>query len=235
MIEQFLWVIFPYIALTIFIGGHIYRYNHDQFGWTAKSSELLEKKQLKWGSNLFHFGIIFVFFGHVLGILIPASIYEALGVTKDMYHILAIAGGIPAGIIATVGLLILINRRLTDKHVKLTSSKGDFVALFFLSVVMLTGLASTFLNINPQGFDYRTTIGPWFRSLFVFQPDPTLMSTVPIWFKIHILAAFAFFAVWPFTRMVHVFSFPLKYLSRSFVVYRKRRPYKQDQPVKKTL
>ncbi|NEJ98961.1 respiratory nitrate reductase subunit gamma, partial [Rhizobium leguminosarum] len=103
MIEQILWVILPYIVITIFIGGHIYRYQHDQFGWTAKSSEMLEKKKLALGSSLFHWGIFFVIGGHVMGILIPESLYEALGVSEHMYHKIAIGFGLPAGIAALSG------------------------------------------------------------------------------------------------------------------------------------
>src|SRR4051794_38487954 len=102
MFEQFLWVVLPYIVLTIFIGGHIYRYQYDQFGWTSKSSELLEKKYLRLGSNLFHFGIIFVFGGHVMGLLVPIEVYEALVVTEHQYHNIALIGGIPAGLAATI-------------------------------------------------------------------------------------------------------------------------------------
>ena len=89
---------------------------------------------------------------------------------------------------------------------------------------MLAGLSSTFLNIDSKGFDYRTTIGPWFRSLFIFQPKVEYMMEVPVWFKIHILAGMGLFAVWPFTRLVHVFSAPIKYISRSYVIYRRRIP-----------
>ena len=98
MMDQFLWVLFPYIIFAIFIGGHIFRYNYDQFGWTSKSSELLEKKMLRIGSLLFHFGIMFVIGGHVMGILIPESIYRSIGISEHMYHIVAISFGLPAGL-----------------------------------------------------------------------------------------------------------------------------------------
>ncbi|MGX1900884.1 respiratory nitrate reductase subunit gamma [Thermolongibacillus altinsuensis] len=224
MLDQFLWGFFPYIVLTIFIGGHIYRYNHDQFGWTTKSSEFLEKKSLRFGSVLFHWGILFVFVGHVMGILIPKSFYDAIGISEEIYHTMAIGFGIPAGVAAIIGLAILVQRRLTVKRIRLTSSKADFLVLFLLAIVMLTGLASTLLNVDSKGFDYRTTISPWFRSVLMFQADPSYMVNVPIWFKIHIVAALSIFIVWPFTRLVHVFSMPFRYLGRSYVVYRKRMP-----------
>ena len=132
MFEQFLWVVLPYIVLTIFIGGHIYRYQYDQFGWTSKSSELLEKKLLRLGSNLFHWGIIFVFGGHVMGLLIPVEVYEAMGITEHQYHTIALVGGIPAGLAATFGILILFYRRMTVRRLIATSTKGDWVSLFFL-------------------------------------------------------------------------------------------------------
>ncbi|XJZ28848.1 respiratory nitrate reductase subunit gamma [Bacillota bacterium Lsc_1132] len=224
MFDQFLWMIFPYIVLTIFIFGHIYRYNHDQFGWTSKSSELLEKKLLRLGSNLFHFGIIFVFFGHVAGLLIPVGVYESLGVSEQAYHTVALIGGIPAGIASVAGLIILSYRRITVRRIIATSTKGDYLAVIFLTIVALSGLAATFLNIEPKGFDYRQTIGPWIRSVLLFHADASYLANVPVWFKIHLVAAMGIFAVWPFTRLVHVFSMPLRYLSRSYVIYRKREP-----------
>ncbi|KAA6451979.1 respiratory nitrate reductase subunit gamma [Bacillus swezeyi] len=226
MSEQILWVILPYIVITIFIGGHIYRYHHDQFGWTAKSSELLEKKKLALGSSLFHWGIFFVIGGHVMGILIPESFYQAIGVSEHVYHKVAIGFGLPAGIASLTGLIILAYRRVADKRIRKTSSVSDLVTLAALLFMMITGLAATFLNIDSKGFDYRTTIGPWFRNIFLFKPDASLMASVPLWFKIHIVMGYVIFIAWPFTRLVHVFSMPLKYLTRSYVIYRKRAPRK---------
>lgn len=228
MINQFLWVVLPYIVLTIFIGGHFYRYNHDQFGWTTKSSQLLEKKLLRVGSNLFHWGIIFVFGGHVMGLLIPISVYEAMGVNEHQYHTIALLGGIPAGIAATIGIIILTNRRMTVKRIFRASTKGDWVSLFFLLVVILSGMSATLLNIDSHGFDYRTTIAPWLRGVLMLQADASYLTSVPMWFKIHMIAAMGLFAAWPFTRLVHVFSVPLRYLSRSYVIYRKREPKQQN-------
>ncbi|AKI93886.1 Nitrate reductase-like protein NarX [Bacillus subtilis] len=222
MSGQILWGIMPYIVLTIFIGGHIYRYQHDQFGWTAKSSELLEKKKLAAGSTLFHWGLLCVVGGHVMGILIPEGVYASLGISEHMYHKMAIGAGLPAGIAACTGLVILTYRRLFDKRIRKTSSPSDILTLLLLLFMMLSGVAATFLNIDSKGFDYRTTVGPWFREIALFRPDPSLMESVPLWFKFHIVIGYVVFILWPFTRLVHVFSLPLKYLTRSYVVYRKR-------------
>lgn len=226
--NQFLWVVLPYIILTIFIGGHLYRYNYDQFGWTSKSSQLLEKKLLRIGSNLFHWGILFVFGGHVMGLLIPIEVYEAMGVNEHQYHTIALLGGVPAGIAATIGIIILTYRRMTVRRIIATSSKGDWVSLIFLLIVILSGMAATLLNIDSHGFDYRTTIGPWLRGVLTFRADASYLAEVPIWFKIHIIAVMGIFAAWPFTRLVHVFSAPLRYLTRSYVIYRKREPKQQS-------
>ncbi|MEG7283059.1 respiratory nitrate reductase subunit gamma [Bacillus sp. 0909A] len=222
MSGQILWGVMPYIVLTIFIGGHIYRYQHDQFGWTAKSSELLEKKKLAAGSILFHWGMLCVIGGHLMGILMPEALYTSIGISEHVYHKMAISAGLPAGIAACTGLFILTYRRLFDKRIRKTSSPSDILILILLLFMMLTGVAATFLNIDSRGFDYRTTIGPWFREIFLFRPDASLMESVPLWFKFHIMIGYIVFILWPFTRLVHVFSLPLKYLTRSYVVYRKR-------------
>lgn len=219
--EWIVWGILPYVVMTLFIGGHIFRYKYDQFGWTTKSSEFLEKKDLKLGSNLFHWGIIFVFGGHVMGIIVPKGLHESLGLSETAYHTLALVAGIPAGVIALIGLIILIRRRFKHQRIRLTTSKADWVALFGLLLVVGSGLAATFLNIDSQGFDYRETIGPWFRGLFKLNIQPELMSSVPLWFKVHVLGGFILFAVWPFTRLVHFFSLPLLYISRSPIIYRR--------------
>ena len=222
MMDLLLWGIFPYIILTIFVGGLIYRYQKDQFGWTTKSSELLEKKQLRWGSILFHFGIIFVFGGHVLGLIIPVELYHALGITEHMYHLVAIGFGIPAGIAALIGMILLTWRRISVKRIKATTSPSDWVALIFVLAAITTGITATSLNVDSHGFDYRTTIAPWLRGLFYFHIQPELMVDVPIWFKIHIYTTFSLYVVFPFTRLVHVFSLPIRYLGRSFVIYKRR-------------
>lgn len=223
--DQFLWVIYPYLVVTIFIVGNLYRFNMNQFGWTSKSSEFLEKSVLKWGSTLFHWGIIFVFFGHVTGLLVPLSVYRALGVSDELYHFMALFAGGIAGLAALVGASILMVRRLSVKRVRATSSAGDILAIVLLVVVILTGISATGTNtVSHSEFDYRATINPWIRGILTFRPDASLMLAVPVAFKIHIVAAFGLFAIWPFTRLVHVFSMPITYLRRSYVVYRRRQP-----------
>lgn len=221
--EQFLWVIYPYVALTIFVVGHIYRYNTDQLGWTARSSELLEKKSLKWGSMLFHLGILAVVGGHVSGLLIPKAWTEAAGITDHMYHMVAVYAGGSAGLVTLAGILILTVRRFSNERVYAVSSMADLIAVVLVLAEVVLGLAGTATNIfGGTGFDYRETMAPWLRGLLLLQPDANFMQNVPLPFKLHVIMGFALFLVWPFTRLVHVWSMPIEYISRPYIHYVRR-------------
>src|SRR5699024_8236336 len=126
---------------------------HDQLGWTTKSSEIFEKKKLGIGSNAFHWGIIFVFGGHVLGVLIPEGVYASLRITEEMYHKVALGFGIQAGLLAIFGLFVLMYRRFTHRRARSRSSTVSSIALLCLAIVMLTAIFATFFTINPLGFD----------------------------------------------------------------------------------
>lgn len=219
--QNLFWVSFPYIMLTMFVVGHIYRYNTDQFGWSAKSSEFLEKKKLKWASILFHYGIIFVFFGHVAGILVPKSVYDTLGITDHMYHMGAVWIGGLAGIATFIGILLLMVRRFTVKRIYIHSTFRDIFVLILLTLIIVTGFFNTiWYTGRGVAFEYRDTISPWFRGILALNPMPELMIGIPMGFKIHVVSAFLIFGLWPFTRLVHVWSLPLEYLGRKFVVYK---------------
>lgn len=221
--SQFLWVIFPYLALALMIVGSLYRFVYGQRGWGSKSSEILEKKWLRRGSLMFHWGMLFVFGGHVMGLLIPISVYHALGVSTEFYHFNADLFGGLAGLITFAGVVILLWRRICDSRVRANSSASDFVALILLLIVIGIGTFETVGYNNIFGaYEYRTTIGPWIRELVVLHPDAALMKSVPVVLKAHILAAFSLFAIWPFTRLVHVFSLPIRYPLRAPVQYRSR-------------
>ncbi|EGQ2763936.1 respiratory nitrate reductase subunit gamma [Staphylococcus pseudintermedius] len=224
MFNQFLWVIFPYLCLAVFVIGHIARYRYDQFSWTAKSSEFIEKKQLKWGSLLFHLGVIPVFFGHVVGLLIPAHWLEAVGVNNHIYHIDAVYIGSIFGIITLIGMFLLTARRITKQNVRRLSSASDIFVNFLLLLIVFVGCYATLVtNATTPEFDYRQTISIWFRALFTLSPDANLMTEVPLAFQLHVLLGFTIMACWPFTRLVHVWSVPVTYASRSYIIYRKHK------------
>ena len=221
--DQLLWVVFPYICLSIFVVGHFWRYRYDKFGWTTRSSQLYEDKLLRLGSPLFHFGILGVVGGHILGLLVPRSWTEAIGINDHVYHYLALAGGVPAGIAATVGMIILIYRRRTVGPVFSATTPMDKVMYAFLGAAIVLGMWNTVLGAaGLEEYNYREGVSVWYRGFLAFSPEPELMAEAPLGFQLHALVAFALFALWPFTRLVHVFSAPLGYVTRPYIVYRSR-------------
>lgn len=222
-VDLILWVIVPYVAITVFVGGHVWRYRYDKFGWTTRSSQLYESRLLRLGSPLFHFGILLVLLGHIGGILVPHTWTEALGVSDTTYHAIAVVLGAAAGFCTLVGMAILIYRRRTVGPVFSATTRNDKAMYVLLAASLLLGLATTVLgNLTGDPHDYRTTVAPWFRSIFYLHPDAALMTQAPLGFQLHVLVAWALFAFWPFTRLVHMFSAPLGYLTRPYIVYRSR-------------
>jgi nitrate reductase gamma subunit len=218
-----LWVVAPYVALTSFVLGHLWRYRYDKFGWTTRSSQMYESRLLRIGSPLFHFGILVVLLGHIGGLVIPKSWTEAVGIGETAYHVVAVVLGTVAGIATLGGLAILLYRRRTVGPVFTATTRNDKLMYAVLGVTIVLGLAATVAaNLVGGGYDYRTTISPWFRSIFYFSPDPALMASAPLLFQLHALSALVLFAIWPFTRLVHMLTAPVGYLTRPYVVYRSR-------------
>jgi nitrate reductase gamma subunit len=219
-----LWVVLPYFCLGVFAGGHVWRWRHDQFGWTTHTSQLLENRLLRLGSPLFHLGAFGVIGGHVLGLIVPASLTEAIGVSEHAYHVASVTGGTITGVMLVAGLALLIARRLVSSRIRRVTTAMDRVLYASLAAMVVLGMSGTVLvNLFGEGYDYRDTIAVWFRGIFWFQPDPTLMTGAPLVFRLHALGGFLFLALWPFTRLVHVWSAPIAYLWRPYVVYRARR------------
>lgn len=218
-----LWVALPYAAAATFVVGHIWRYRYDQFGWTTRSSQTYENRLLRWGSPMFHFGMFAVIAGHAMGLLIPAEWLFAIGITEGMYHFVATWLGTVAAIVTLAGLIILIYRRRKIGPVFLATTRMDKLMYIFLAGAIVLGSISTIqTQVFGGGYNYRETISPWFRSLFILQPQPGLMEGVPLLYQLHVITATLLFALWPFTRLVHVFSVPIWYLFRPYIVYRSR-------------
>jgi nitrate reductase gamma subunit len=218
-----LWVAVPYASIAVFVVGHIWRYRYDKFGWTTRSSQTYENRLLRWGSPMFHLGILMVIAGHVVGLFVPREWLYAVGISEEIYHFGATSLGTIAAILTLAGLAILVYRRRTVGPVFLATTVMDKVMYVFLGATLAFGtLATLMFQVFGSGFHYRETISPWIRSIFFFQPQPELMVGVPLLFQIHVVTAFALFALWPFTRLVHVFSAPVGYLFRPYIVYRSR-------------
>lgn len=223
-LDILLWGVFPYVCIALLIGGTIWRYKYDQFGWTTRSSQLYEGRLLRIASPLFHFGILVVLIGHLMGLLIPKSWTDAVGISQHAYHLMALSLGALAGICTLVGVVLLIWRRRTTGPVFAATTANDkFMYIFLVAAIVLGLLATFFGSITPDGqaeHNYRETVSIWFRSLFVFQPNIETMAAATTLFHLHVLVGLLLFAVWPFTRLVHAFSAPVEYLFRPYIVYR---------------
>ena len=220
-----LWIVVPYVSMAVLVLGTIYRHRYDKFGWTTRSSQLYESDILRWGSPLFHVGILLVLGGHIAGLVVPKSWTAAVGIDDHAYHALAVGLGSVAGLLLLLGMAILIARRRLVGPVFTATTRNDKGMYLILAVVILFGLWTTIrINTFGPGYDYRETVGPWLRSLFILRPDPEQMAGVPVGLQAHIAAAWVLFAVWPFTRLIHAFSAPVGYLTRPYVVYRSRDP-----------
>ncbi|HET6166911.1 MAG TPA: respiratory nitrate reductase subunit gamma [Marmoricola sp.] len=224
-----LWVIVPYVCLVVFVLGHLWRYRYDKFGWTTRSSQLYESRLLRLGSPLFHFGMLGVVGGHVIGLLVPESWTDAVGISETAYHWAALVGGIGAGLLTVVGMVILIYRRRTTGPVFSATTPMDKVMYAVLAAVILLGMWNTLASslfglgaVDGDAYDYREGVSLWFRSIPALNPDTQAMADAPLGFQLHALGACLLFALWPFTRLVHVFSAPVGYVTRPYIVYRSR-------------
>jgi len=219
-----LWGVLPYLVALLLIGGLIWRYRYDQFGWTTRSSQLYESRLLRIASPMFHYGLFVVLGGHLLGLLIPKSWTDVV-VTQDTYHLVALVAGTLAGIATLVGIVMLIYRRRTTGPVFLATTRNDKLMYVVLVAAIVFGMVATLTGGHyPDGakHNYRETVSIWFRSLLVFQPDVEAMAASTWQFQVHVLVGFALFALIPFSRLVHAFTVPLHYLFRPYIVYRSR-------------
>jgi nitrate reductase gamma subunit len=219
-----LFVALPYVALAVFVVGHIWRYRFDRFGWTSRSSELYERRLLLVGGPLFHYGTLLAILGHAAGLLVPKAWTEALGVPESLYVTFAKLGGSLAAVLVVAGLLVLSVRRAGNDRVRRVTSALDWAAIALLWVMVALGVAVTvgYQDLGP-GYDYRETVSVWLRGVFALHPDVAGMAAAPLIFRVHVTVAWLFLALFPFTRFVHFWSAPVWYLARPFLVYRRRR------------
>lgn len=213
--HQFLFGTLPYIALTILLVGSVARYERDPFTWKSKSSQLLRRKQLVWGSVLFHVGVLIIFFGHLFGLLLPIEFYDALGVGHSFKQLLAAVGGGLAGVMALIGGLLLAHRRLLDPRVRATSSFADTTILLILIAQLLLGIATVPVSLGHLDGHEMAKLMAWANGIVTFDGEAAgyIVHVNPI-FKAHILLGLAIFILFPFTRLVHMLSEPVRYLWR---------------------
>ena len=214
-INQVLFGYYPYLCLTVFVLGSLVRFDREQYTWRSGSSQLLRRRQLSWGSNLFHIGILIIFFGHLVGLLTPIAIFDFLGIGHSFKQIMAIVIGGVAGIACLIGITLLTHRRLFDARIRNTSSFGDIFILLLLFVQLLLGLATIPISLEHLSGAEMIKFMNWAQGIVTLNPGAaSFVADVSPIFKLHIFLGMTIFLVFPFTRLVHVWSAPIWYLGR---------------------
>ena len=224
--HQFVFGIYPYICGVIFLLGSLIRFDREQYSWRSESSQMLASGSLRWGSNLFHVGVIGLFFGHLFGMLTPPELVHALGVSPAQKQLLAVVAGGTLGGLGLIGLLLLIRRRLGNARVRATSHKRDFVVLFWLLATLLLGLSTVPLSLQHSDGATMLLLMAWARHIVTFQGDAaSLIAGVSPVFKLHMFMGMSLFAIFPFTRLVHVWSgfAAAGYVARPWQIVRSRK------------
>lgn len=223
--NYFLFQVYPYVALTVAIVGSIARYERDPFTWKSKSSQFLRRKQLIVGSVLFHVGIIIIFFGHLIGLLTPIQVFDFLGISHGAKQLLAVVGGGIAGLLALAGGILLLHRRMTDPRIRATSTFADTGILWLLMVQLVLGLATITQSLRHLDGSEMVNLMNWAQSIAYFRFDAGDFIVNAHWlFKAHLFLGLTIILVFPFTRLVHMLSVPLRYLTRpGYQVVRSRR------------
>jgi len=215
-LNHLLFGIYPYIALAVLVIGSIIRYDREPYSWRAGSSQLLRRKQLMWGSVLFHAGVLFVLFGHIVGLLVPIWIFDSLAVKHEWKQALAVFGGGFAGAIAFIGASMLLHRRLFDSRIRAQSTFADTGILVLLWLQLALGLATVPISLGHMDGEQMVRFMTWANGIFTFNPTASLFLDGSHWiFRVHIFLGLTIFLIFPFTRLVHMLSAPIRYVWRS--------------------
>ena len=223
-LDTLLFGVYPYLAGAVFLLGSLARFDRDQFTWKAHSSQILSDKNMRLASNLFHVGIILLFFGHFFGMLTPPEILHALGVSASAKQVLAIVAGSVFGLMCFAGLTMLVQRRLTDPRVRATSTRMDIFILLLLYAQLILGLLTIPVSLmHLDGHNMLNLMG-WARNIVTFDPVEavTFVSDIGFLFKLHMVLGMTVFLVFPFSRLVHIWSAPVTYPTRPYQVVRQR-------------
>lgn len=224
LLHSFFFSVYPYICLAVFLMGSLARFDRDQYTWKSDSSQLLRKGQLKWGSNLFHVGILFLFFGHSVGLLTPHWVYESF-ITPANKQLLAIIAGGVAGTLCFIGLSMLLHRRIFDPRIRLTSHRTDLMILIILWVQLVLGLITLPFSLSHSDGTVMLVLSDWAQRIFTFRPDASGLVALAWPYKVHLVLGMTIFFLFPFSRLVHVWSGfgTLAYVLRPYQVVRSRR------------
>lgn len=229
--NHFLFGVFPYIAISVMILGSIIRYERDPFTWKSGSSQMLRRKQFIWGSVLFHVGVLFILVGHFAGLLTPVVIWDTLGVSHGAKQVLAMVSGGIAGLMALAGGIILLHRRLTDPRIRANSTVADTGILILLVVQLVLGLGTVLVSMGHLDGSEMMRFMYWAQGIAYFGPDPASHLVGASWLiKTHVLLGLTIFLLFPFTRLVHMISAPIRFLWRpGYQIVRSRRGAKPSR------
>lgn len=225
-LHSFVFGIYPYICLAVFLLGSLARFDREQYTWRSESSQLLRTGTLRLGSNLFHLGILGLFFGHAAGLLTPPEVFHALGVSAPAKQMLAIVAGGVFGAMCLVGLILLLARRLGEPRIRATTRRMDFVVLFWILATLLLGLVSIVFSLGHADGGVMLLLMAWARAIVSFDGSAAgVIAIVPGIYKLHLFMGMTLFLLFPFSRLVHVWSGfgALAYLGRSYQLVRARR------------
>jgi nitrate reductase gamma subunit len=221
--NNFLFGVYPYIAIAVFFIASWVRYDREPYTWKADSSQLLNKKGFRLASNLFHIGVIFILMGHFVGLLTPHAIYEHF-ITSEAKQLVAMVSGGFFGVVCLIGLLMLINRRLNDPRVRAVSKTSDIVVLFMLLIQLVLGLFTIVASTHHLDGSVMIMLADWAQSIVTFQSAKAAASIEPVSlvYKLHVFFGLTLILVFPFTRLVHIISVPVKYFARNYQIVRQR-------------
>ena len=225
-VNTLLFGVYPYIALVILAVGTVIRYDREPYTWRSGSSQLLRRRQLVWGSVLFHVGVLLIFAGHLVGLLTPLAIWEMLGVSHGAKQMIAIALGGVAGVMGIVGATLLIHRRFFDARVRRNSSLTDSLIIAILWLQLALGLGTIAVSAQHLDGEEMVKFMHWAQGIFTFDPKAaSYVADAALVFKLHITLGLTIFVLFPFSRLVHMLSVPVRYLWRpGYQVVRTRRP-----------
>ncbi len=234
-LHDFLFQVYPYICLTVFLLGSLIRFDQNQYTWKSDSSQLLRTGLLRWGSNLFHFGVLFLFFGHLVGLFTPHAVYGVFMTAETKQMLAVVAGGV-AGLVCFVGLSMLLYRRIFDPRIRLTSHRTDIAILLILWAQLTLGLITLPFSLQHADGSVMMILADWAQRIMTLRPvDATTLSGLPWPYLVHIVFGMTIFLLFPFSRLVHVWSgfATVAYLFRSPQLVRSRRlnlPEGHNQP-----
>ena len=214
-LNTFFFGVYPYICLAVFLLGSIIRYDREPYSWRSQSSQFLRKRQLLWGSNLFHFGVLFLFLGHFIGLLTPHAVYSVV-ISAEAKQLLAIVAGSIAGTVCFIGLSLLVHRRLFDPRIRATSTVMDIAILLILWVQLALGLLTVPFSLGHHDAEVMLRLSEWSQRILTFRIEGTagLVQGLAWPYQLHLILGLTIFLLFPFSRLVHIWSAPVKYVAR---------------------